>query len=75
MNKSVEGLGSAAYTDSSAYATAAQGTKADNALPATGGTLSGTVTVTNNSDLQSAEPHLKWRTVGSNTPYIGFAQD
>lgn len=30
---SVKGLGSAAYTESSAYATAAQGTKADNAAP------------------------------------------
>ena len=33
-NIAVKGLGSAAYTASSAYATAAQGTKADNALPA-----------------------------------------
>lgn len=32
-NVAVKGLKSAAYTDSSAYATAAQGTKADNALP------------------------------------------
>lgn len=31
----VQGLGSAAYTQSTAYATAAQGTKADNALPNT----------------------------------------
>lgn len=30
---SVKGLGSAAYTESTAYATAAQGTKADNAAP------------------------------------------
>lgn len=34
-NVAVKGLKSAAYTDSSAYATAAQGTKADNALPKT----------------------------------------
>ena len=32
-NVAVNGLKSAAYTESSAYATAAQGTKADNALP------------------------------------------
>lgn len=32
-NIAVKGLGSAAYTNSGAYATAAQGTKADNALP------------------------------------------
>lgn len=46
----VKGLGSAAYTASSAYATAAQGTKADNAVPNTrtvnGHTLSADVTVT-----------------------------
>ena len=34
-NVAVKGLKSAAYTESSAYATAAQGTKADNALPKT----------------------------------------
>ncbi len=42
-NVSVKGLGSAAYTASTAYATAAQGTKADNALPKSGGSLTGTV--------------------------------
>lgn len=46
----VKGLGSAAYTASSAYATAAQGTKADNAVPNTrtvnGHALSADVTVT-----------------------------
>lgn len=46
----VKGLGSAAYTASSAYATAAQGTKADNAVPNTrtvnGHALSANVIVT-----------------------------
>ena len=46
----VEGLGSAAYTEFSAYATAAQGTKADNAVPKTttvnGHALSANVTIT-----------------------------
>lgn len=37
----VHGLGSAAYTDSSAYATAAQGTLAANAMPKSGGTFTG----------------------------------
>ena len=41
----VKGLGSAAYTASNAYATAAQGTKADNAMPKAGGTFTGTVTL------------------------------
>lgn len=44
-NVAVKGLKSAAYTDSSAYATAAQGIKADNAMPKAGGTFTGAVTV------------------------------
>ena len=44
-NIAVKGLGSAAYTASSAYATAAQGTKADNAMPKAGGTFTGAVTL------------------------------
>lgn len=50
VNVAVKGLGSAAYTASTAYATAAQGTKADNAVPKTttvnGHALSNNVTVT-----------------------------
>ena len=41
----IKGLKSAAYTESSAYATAAQGTTADNAMPKAGGTFSGDVFV------------------------------
>lgn len=41
----IKGLGSAAYTASNAYATAAQGTKADNAMPKAGGTFTGAVTL------------------------------
>lgn len=37
----IHGLGSAAYTASSAYATAAQGTLANNAMPKSGGTFTG----------------------------------
>lgn len=44
-NVAVKGLKSAAYTESSAYATAAQGTKADNAMPKGGGAFTGAVTV------------------------------
>ena len=44
-NVAVKGLKSAAYTESSAYATAAQGTKADNAMPKAGGAFTGAVTV------------------------------
>lgn len=50
VNVAVKGLGSAAYTASTAYATAAQGTKADNAVPKTttvnGHALSANVIVT-----------------------------
>lgn len=42
---SVQGLGTAATTNSTAYATAAQGTKADNAMPKSGGTFTGAVTL------------------------------
>lgn len=44
-NVAVKGLKSAAYTDSSDYATAAQGKKADNAMPKAGGAFTGAVTV------------------------------
>ena len=44
-NIAVTGLGSAAYTESSAYATAAQGTKAEDAMPKGGGAFTGAVTV------------------------------
>lgn len=44
-NIAVKGLGSAAYTSSSAYATSAQGSKADAAMPKSGGTFTGAVTL------------------------------
>lgn len=44
-NIAVTGLGSAAYTASTAYATAAQGTAAENAMPKSGGTFTGGVTL------------------------------
>jgi hypothetical protein len=44
-NISVKGLKSAAYTESSAYATAAQGTLATNAMPKSCGTFTGAVTL------------------------------
>lgn len=51
-NIAVKGLGSAAYTNTSAYATAAQGTKADAAMPRSGGTFTGAVTL--NADPSAA---------------------
>ena len=43
QSAAVHGLGSAAYDDTSDFATAAQGTKADNAMPISGGTFTGAV--------------------------------
>ena len=44
QNVSVHGLGDAAYTDADAYATAAQGTLAEGAMPKSGGEFSGNIT-------------------------------
>lgn len=46
--RSTLGLGTAATTDTSAYATAAQGATADAALPRAGGTMSGTINANGN---------------------------
>lgn len=54
------------------YATKTElGTK----LNSSGGTISGNLTITNESSAQSKEPAIKWKTVNTNTPYIGFATD
>ena len=50
----VAGLGSAAYTDSTAYATAAQGQKADDAMPKSGGTFTGPVLMSESTTDSSA---------------------
>ena len=75
QNVSVKGLGTAAYTASTDYATAAQGTLATNALPKAGGTVTGDLLFDNSSSAQSGKPKLKWGTRGSSTPFIGFATD
>lgn len=54
--KTILGLGTAAYTASTAYATAAQGTKADNALPKAGGTMTGELNFT---DQLATRPYIK----------------
>ena len=55
QNASVKGLGTAAYTPATNYATAAQGTLADNAMPKSGGTFTGTVILNGapSSDLEA----------------------
>ena len=45
------------------------------ALANTGGTVSGDVVFQNDASTQAGQPNLTWKTVGSNTPYTGFAQD
>lgn len=49
LKGSVNGLKSAAYTESSAYATTAQGTKADTAIQAVNGTAANYITASKNS--------------------------
>lgn len=49
LKGSVNGLKSAAYTESSVYATAAQGTKADTAIQAVNGTAANYITASKNS--------------------------
>lgn len=50
-------------------------TALDGKFDKTGGTIKGNVTITNGSSAQKNEPNLKWKTIGANTPYIGFATD
>lgn len=57
-NIAVTGLGSAAYTASTAYATSTQGTKADNAMPKSGGTFTGAVTL-NGAPTENLHPATK----------------
>ena len=52
----VHGLGSAAYEDTSVFATAAQGQKADQAMPKSGGTFTGPVLMS--EDTGSTSPAL-----------------
>lgn len=54
--KTLLGLKSAAYTESSTYATAAQGTLATNAMPKGGGTMSGEL---NFADQLATRPYIK----------------
>ena len=56
QNVSIKGLGSAAYTESSAYATAAQGTLATNALPKSGGTVTGDINFTRSTTIANNTP-------------------
>lgn len=52
-----------------------ENTMADYVL-ASGDTLSGSLTFNNSSSTaQKDQPHLVWKTVGSNTPRIGYASD
>ena len=75
----VKGLGSAAYTASSAYATAAQGTKADSALQAadvTTGTANGSIAIKGADVSVKGLGSAAYRTAGSasgNVPVTGAA--
>jgi hypothetical protein len=55
LKSDFDGLGTAANFASSAFATSAQGTKADNALPKAGGTMTGDLTL---DDGSGESPHI-----------------
>ena len=54
----MKGLGTAAYTATSDYATSAQGTLADNAMPKSGGTFTGSV-ILNGAPVDNLEAATK----------------
>lgn len=62
-------------TDASKFATSAQGTKADNALSLDGGTIKKSKTIKMDASANSNGANLKWGTVNSKNPYIGYASD
>ena len=62
-------------TDASKFATAAQGTKADNALSLDGGTIKKSKTIKMDASANSDGANLKWGTVNHKNPYIGYASD
>lgn len=62
-------------TDESKFATAAQGTKADNALSLDGGTINKSKTIKMDASANSDGANLKWGTVNHKNPYIGYASD
>ena len=50
-------------------------TQLNGKLSTSGGTLTGDVTMNKGASSQSGEPSFKWKTIGQNTPYFGFAKD
>lgn len=62
-------------TDASAFATSAQGAKADNALSLDGGTIKKSKTIKMDASANSDGANLKWGTVNHKNPYIGYASD
>ena len=50
-------------------------TQLNGKLSTSGGTLTGDVTMNKGASSQSDEPSFKWKTIGENTPYFGFAKD
>lgn len=62
-------------TDASKFATSAQGTKADNALSLDGGTIKKSKTIKMDASANSDGANIKWGTVNSKNPYIGYASD
>ena len=80
MDSEVTNLAQVKAFDSSDYATAAQGTKADNALPKAGGTMTGQLVVNQNAGtlnlVGTDHTYIQWYpagTSGGRHAYTGFA--
>jgi hypothetical protein len=75
------GLGTAATTAATAYATAAQGTTADNALPKSGGAMTGAITTNSTFDgvdvgqLKTDFDNLSTDIISDTSPQLGGALD
>jgi len=75
------GLGTAATTAATAYATSAQGTTADNALPKSGGAMTGAITTNSTFDgvdvgqLKTDFDNLSTDIVSDTSPQLGGALD
>ena len=63
----VKGLGSAAYTNSTAYATAAQGTLASNAMPKAGGSFTGTAYAKSQNTTEGCLRNISIRNAAGNS--------
>lgn len=58
-------------TTTKLYAPTATSVDLSGYLPLSGGTITGNI-LFSNSNAQSSQPNLKWKTINSKTPYVGY---